>query len=158
MTTTLFGIRNCDTMKKAWTWLDQHGVAYGFHDYKKQGVDRAQRGQVERDGAAQGQPGADPDGVHPPDVHEVEGDPEDRAGGQRCPRRQAPQAHQPGGQGDRDHPGQRDRLEGQRERHAGEEGEQQAAWHRHRLVRAGPEDAERPCSASGRSCIRQAVA
>lgn len=41
MTTTLFGIRNCDTMKKAWTWLDQHGVAYGFHDYKKQGVDRA---------------------------------------------------------------------------------------------------------------------
>ena len=41
MTTTLYGIRNCDTMKKAWTWLDQHGVAYVFHDYKKQGVDRA---------------------------------------------------------------------------------------------------------------------
>lgn len=41
MTTTLYGIRNCDTMKKAWTWLDQHGVAYGFHDYKKQGIDRA---------------------------------------------------------------------------------------------------------------------
>jgi len=41
MTTTLYGIRNCDTMKKAWTWLDQHGVAYGFHDYKKQGLDRA---------------------------------------------------------------------------------------------------------------------
>jgi arsenate reductase len=40
-TTTLYGIRNCDTMKKAWTWLDQHGVAYGFHDYKKQGIDRA---------------------------------------------------------------------------------------------------------------------
>ena len=39
--TTLYGIRNCDTMKKAWTWLDQHGVAYVFHDYKKQGVDRA---------------------------------------------------------------------------------------------------------------------
>ena len=39
--TTLYGIRNCDTMKKAWTWLDQHGVAYAFHDYKKQGIDRA---------------------------------------------------------------------------------------------------------------------
>jgi arsenate reductase (glutaredoxin) len=41
MTLTLHGIRNCDTMKKAWTWLDQNGVAYGFHDYKKQGIDRA---------------------------------------------------------------------------------------------------------------------
>jgi arsenate reductase len=41
MTTTLYGIRNCDTMKKAWTWLDQHGVAYDFHDYKKVGIDRA---------------------------------------------------------------------------------------------------------------------
>jgi Spx/MgsR family transcriptional regulator len=41
MTTTLYGIRNCDTMKKAWTWLDQHRVAYAFHDYKKQGIDRA---------------------------------------------------------------------------------------------------------------------
>ena len=28
-------------MKKAWTWLDQHGVAYDFHDYKKAGLDRA---------------------------------------------------------------------------------------------------------------------
>ena len=41
MAATLYGIRNCDTMKKAWTWLDQHGVAYAFHDYKKEGVDRA---------------------------------------------------------------------------------------------------------------------
>jgi arsenate reductase len=41
MTATLHGIRNCDTMKKAWTWLDQHGIAYDFHDYKKQGIDRA---------------------------------------------------------------------------------------------------------------------
>ena len=40
MATTLYGIRNCDTMKKAWTWLDQHGVAYAFHDYKKAGIDR----------------------------------------------------------------------------------------------------------------------
>ena len=38
---TLNGIRNCDTMKKAWTWLDEHGVAYDFHDYKKQGVSRS---------------------------------------------------------------------------------------------------------------------
>lgn len=37
----LHGIRNCDTMKKAWTWLDQAGVTYDFHDYKKQGIDRA---------------------------------------------------------------------------------------------------------------------
>jgi arsenate reductase len=41
VTVTLYGIRNCDTMKKAWTWLDQHGVAYAFHDYKKEGIDRA---------------------------------------------------------------------------------------------------------------------
>ena len=41
MTATLFGIKNCDTMKKAWTWLDQHGVAYAFHDYKKAGIDRS---------------------------------------------------------------------------------------------------------------------
>jgi arsenate reductase (glutaredoxin) len=40
MTAVLYGIKNCDTMKKAWTWLDQHGVAYDFHDYKKAGVDR----------------------------------------------------------------------------------------------------------------------
>lgn len=40
MPTTLYGIRNCDTMKKAWTWLDQHGVPYEFHDYKKAGIDR----------------------------------------------------------------------------------------------------------------------
>jgi arsenate reductase len=40
VTARLYGIRNCDTMKKAWTWLDQHGVAYEFHDYKKAGVAR----------------------------------------------------------------------------------------------------------------------
>ncbi|MBI1200675.1 MAG: ArsC family reductase [Phenylobacterium sp.] len=44
MAATLYGIKNCDTMKKAWTWLDQHGVAYEFHDYKKQGIDRATLG------------------------------------------------------------------------------------------------------------------
>jgi arsenate reductase len=41
VTVTLYGIRNCDTMKKAWTWLDQNGVAYAFHDYKKVGAPRA---------------------------------------------------------------------------------------------------------------------
>lgn len=40
MSVQLYGIRNCDTMKKAWTWLDDHGVAYDFHDYKKEGVAR----------------------------------------------------------------------------------------------------------------------
>ena len=41
MAATLYGIKNCDTMKKAWTWLDAHGVAYDFHDYKKAGIDEA---------------------------------------------------------------------------------------------------------------------
>jgi Spx/MgsR family transcriptional regulator len=37
---TIYGIRNCDTMKKAFAWCDEHGVAYEFHDFRKQGVDR----------------------------------------------------------------------------------------------------------------------
>jgi arsenate reductase len=37
----LHGIRNCDTMKKARAWLDAHEVAYTFHDYKVEGVSRA---------------------------------------------------------------------------------------------------------------------
>jgi arsenate reductase (glutaredoxin) len=37
---TLYGIKNCDTMKKARAWLDANGVAYSFHDYKTQGIDR----------------------------------------------------------------------------------------------------------------------
>jgi arsenate reductase len=41
MTPTMFGIPNCDTVKKARVWLDQHGVAYAFHDYKKAGIDRS---------------------------------------------------------------------------------------------------------------------
>ena len=40
MTLTLHGIPNCDTVKKARVWLDQHGVAFAFHDYKKAGIDR----------------------------------------------------------------------------------------------------------------------
>lgn len=35
---TVYGIPNCDTVKKARTWLTDHGVAYVFHDFKKQGV------------------------------------------------------------------------------------------------------------------------
>jgi arsenate reductase len=38
---TIYGIRNCDTMKKAFAWLDDHGVAYRFHDYKTAGIDAA---------------------------------------------------------------------------------------------------------------------
>ncbi len=38
---TIYGIKNCDTMKKARTWLDQKGVAYQLHDYKASGIDRA---------------------------------------------------------------------------------------------------------------------
>lgn len=36
--TTLYGIKNCDTVKKSRTWLDDHGVAYQFHDFKIMGV------------------------------------------------------------------------------------------------------------------------
>ena len=38
---TLYGIPNCDTMKKARTWLEEQGVAYSFHDYKASAIDRA---------------------------------------------------------------------------------------------------------------------
>jgi arsenate reductase (glutaredoxin) len=42
MPITIYGIKNCDTMKKARTWLDKHGVGYAFHDYKTAGIERAQ--------------------------------------------------------------------------------------------------------------------
>lgn len=41
MPITLHGIKACDTMKKARAWLDEHGIAYNFHDYKAKGIDRA---------------------------------------------------------------------------------------------------------------------
>lgn len=41
MSNILYGIPNCDTVKKAKTWLDQHGIAYTFHDFKKAGLDAA---------------------------------------------------------------------------------------------------------------------
>ncbi len=45
MRVTLYGIKTCDTMKKARTWLDEQGIDYAFHDYKSSGIDR---GSVER--------------------------------------------------------------------------------------------------------------
>jgi arsenate reductase len=43
--TTLYGITNCDTVKRARAWLDEHGVAYRFHDFKKDGVPEAELDQ-----------------------------------------------------------------------------------------------------------------
>jgi arsenate reductase len=40
MSVTIYGIKNCDTMKKARAWLDKAGVAYDFHDYKTVGIER----------------------------------------------------------------------------------------------------------------------
>ncbi len=49
---TIYGIRNCDTMKKAFTWLNEHGIEHDFHDYKKAGIDadtlRAWLKQIDR--------------------------------------------------------------------------------------------------------------
>jgi len=39
---TMYGIANCDTIKKARRWLDENGVEYRFHDYRKDGIDKAQ--------------------------------------------------------------------------------------------------------------------
>jgi len=38
---TIYGIKNCDTMKKARAWLEKHDVAYEFHDYKAAGIERS---------------------------------------------------------------------------------------------------------------------
>lgn len=51
MTIHLYGIPNCDTVKKARKWLDAQGIDYTFHDYKKEGADPA---KVERWIAAEG--------------------------------------------------------------------------------------------------------
>ena len=40
MTITIYGIKSCSTMKKAFAKLDELGVSYEFHDYKKQGIDK----------------------------------------------------------------------------------------------------------------------
>lgn len=39
---TLYGIANCDTIKKARRWLDAHRIEYRFHDYRRDGLDEAQ--------------------------------------------------------------------------------------------------------------------
>ena len=41
MSITIYGIKNCDTMKKARDWLGRKGIPYAFHDYKAEGIDRA---------------------------------------------------------------------------------------------------------------------
>lgn len=48
MTVTLYGIPNCDTVKKARAWLDARGIVYAFHDYKKQGADLAKLARWQR--------------------------------------------------------------------------------------------------------------
>jgi Spx/MgsR family transcriptional regulator len=46
---TIYGIKTCDTMKKAWTWLDGHGQKYRFHDYRAEGLDeKTLRGWVKK--------------------------------------------------------------------------------------------------------------
>lgn len=51
MTPTLYGIPNCDTVKKARVWMEGAGHAHAFHDYKKAGIDEARlRGWVDRAG------------------------------------------------------------------------------------------------------------
>lgn len=47
MTTTLYGISNCDTIKKAKKWLESNDIDYQFHDFRKQGIDRQWLEQTE---------------------------------------------------------------------------------------------------------------
>jgi arsenate reductase len=46
---TIYGIKNCDTMKKAMRWLDEHGIDYHFHDYRKDGLDPKQLNAWEKE-------------------------------------------------------------------------------------------------------------
>lgn len=51
VTTTVYGIPNCDTVRKARAWLGEHGIAHAFHDYRKDGVDAGRlAGWIERFG------------------------------------------------------------------------------------------------------------
>jgi arsenate reductase (glutaredoxin) len=45
---TIYGIKNCDTMKKARAWLEKHGVEYAFHDYKAAGIERERLARWEK--------------------------------------------------------------------------------------------------------------
>ncbi len=49
MTVTIYGIKNCDTIKKARAWLDKRGVDYLFHDYKTAGIDKARLAKWAKD-------------------------------------------------------------------------------------------------------------
>jgi arsenate reductase (glutaredoxin) len=49
VTVTIYGIKNCDTMKKARAWLDARGIAYTFHDYAASGIERTQLQRWARD-------------------------------------------------------------------------------------------------------------
>lgn len=49
VTITMYGIKSCDTIKKARAWLDTRGIAYAFHDYKTAGLDRTQLEDWARD-------------------------------------------------------------------------------------------------------------
>ncbi|WP_323752035.1 ArsC family reductase [Marinobacter sp.] len=44
----LYGIKNCDTVKKARKWLDENGIAYEFHDFKKDGLTREKLAEWEQ--------------------------------------------------------------------------------------------------------------
>ncbi|MDT8388306.1 MAG: ArsC family reductase [Thiogranum sp.] len=46
---TIYGIKNCDSMKKAMRWLDEHDIDYRFHDYRKDGLDAKQLCAWERE-------------------------------------------------------------------------------------------------------------
>ncbi len=48
MSITIYGIKNCDTMKKARAWLEKHGVDYAFHDYKTAGIERERLARWEK--------------------------------------------------------------------------------------------------------------
>jgi len=48
MSVTIYGIKNCSTMKKARAWLEKHGVDYDFHDYKTAGIERTRLERWER--------------------------------------------------------------------------------------------------------------
>ncbi len=46
MTTCIYGIKNCNSMKKVFDWFEAHGIKYEFHDYKKHGIDEKTFGQA----------------------------------------------------------------------------------------------------------------
>ena len=80
---TLYGITNCDTVKRARAWLAEHGVDYRFHDFKKEGVPEAELDRWLR-AAGLGSAG------QPPRHHLAQARRRDARGGGRCAPRPAP--------------------------------------------------------------------